>query len=98
MNGLEAQSRDSALQDHRSTPLDPIRLVLAAATILACAGWTFAAAPVAAGEASNPFPDPPGYHPPVTSPAPGNSGAKPAVHAPSRSWVQKPSPQLAARF
>jgi hypothetical protein len=78
----------------------PCALGCAAAALVACAGWTLTAAPAAGGEASSPFPDPPGYHRPVTAPDPGNTGAKPAVdqHAPSRPWVQQPSPRLAARL
>jgi hypothetical protein len=56
--------------------------------------------PAAAGEASSPFPDPPGYQRPAAPPATVNSGPKPAAdqHAPSRPWVQQPSPRLAARL
>jgi hypothetical protein len=50
--------------------MDSVRLVLAASASLACAGCTLAAASAAAGEASSPFPDPPGYHRPVTPPDP----------------------------
>jgi hypothetical protein len=52
--------------------VSPIRRILAASLLPACAGWTLAAA----REASSPFPDPPGYNRPVTPPLPRNSDAK----------------------
>jgi hypothetical protein len=79
----------------RLTPFASFRL---RPLLFACAGSTLAAAPAAAGEAPSPFPDPPGYHRPVTPPDLGNSGAEPAadLHTPSRPWVLQPSPRLAA--
>ncbi|WP_128089642.1 hypothetical protein [Bradyrhizobium viridifuturi] len=70
------------------------------AALFACAGWTLPLASTAAGEVPSPFADPPGYHRPVTPPAPGPADAKPAVgqQAHARPWVQLPSPQLAARL
>jgi hypothetical protein len=68
--------------------------------LIACVGWILPAAPGTAGEGVSPFPDPPGYQRPVTAPAPEKTDAKPVVNqqAISRPWVQKPSPQLAARL